>query len=718
MKKHYVTHVEDTDKSISVAGPVLDYKQWYTDYIKLMEEQAQRKYGLYTPEDAFPTLPGDVTRWSFKGLTNEQMSKNPSLEDADGKGRFLTFKNFAWSGMSGCNGYDYDFTKKSILNYSGANVNAKISSDTLYIEKIDNSRVNAVIRLAQFKCRLKITGVSDSINSGEIRLLRMYSSKDFDNRITINTDGIYDVDIPNQEDGLIYIFAVSSQGTIENPLTLTTPITIEQLPYYLGFIIGDGVDDCAVTEKDLDFEDTYTVYTAFIPFQEDPARNMLLCGKAYKKDFYVQYQNLNKLMYYSAGTRAIVEFSNGFNLIACKRTPTQMVAKNLLTGETIVVDANSLVENPGLYYLWTTSSKMEYAKAAIAGQVICNGHFTTDEEDTKVLNWYKKEYPWLFFDQAWTVTGKTNEDTGRATIANITGNGNNLVLSNFGFAGNSGYGEYAYNWNEWGIDNGAATNVSKQYNKFVAVMPVNQSISTCNLYSSEVSIGTKFQFKLKITGLTTNWIVRVMEGYTGDSNIIYEFDKDGTYQIDHTMTGSGNQLRLYIRTYCAVPNAEGTTVTVEQIPDHEGYLVTDGVDDKIESAKFNVNKDFTVVGEWELLDSVNVAAGIVKPNSFFVYNAVTGTQLFLNSTMKVKNYPTKSLKAFCSDGRVYDSNWVEYLQREEQTTESSVGSLNIGINGDKYAQLALKNIAFFNGKYLSKEDMIKAYIYLQTLKAK
>lgn len=61
MKKHYETHVEDTDKLISVAGPVLDYKSWYEQYRKLMEEQAQRKYGLYTPtsegdDDDFPSI--------------------------------------------------------------------------------------------------------------------------------------------------------------------------------------------------------------------------------------------------------------------------------------------------------------------------------------------------------------------------------------------------------------------------------------------------------------------------------------------------------------------------------------------------------------------------------------------------------------------------------------------------------------------------------------
>lgn len=44
------------------------------------------------------------------------------------------------------------------------------------------------------------------------------------------------------------------------------------------------------------------------------------------------------------------------------------------------------------------------------------------------------------------VVGKTNEDEDRATIANITGNRNDLVLSNFGFAEGSGYGLYAVNF--------------------------------------------------------------------------------------------------------------------------------------------------------------------------------------------------------------------------------------------------------------------------------
>lgn len=548
--------------------------------------------------DGFPQLPGDVTRWHFGGLTNEMMAAmdDPRIEDADHKGRFLSFKNFAWSGMSGCGGYDYDFTKKSIFNYSGANTNAKIASDTFYIEKVDNARINISIRLAQFKCRLKITGVSDSINSGEIQLLRMYSNKDFDNRITIKTDGIYDVDIPNQEDELIFIFAVSPQGTIENPLTLTTPITIEQLPFYPGFIIGDGVDDCAVTEKNLDFEDTYTVYTAFIPFKSStdyPA----LCGKDYKKDFYINFRgdSLSNINFYSVDKYLFSPLLKGFNLFACKRTANKIVIKNLITGVSKESDIDSFIENPGLYYLWKSAAIAQYAKAAIAGQVICNGHFTTDEEDTKVLNWYKKEYPWLFFDQAWTVTGKTNEDTDRATIANITGNGNDLVLSNFGFAEGSGY------------------------------------------------------------------------------------------------------------------NEEG---------EYAGYLVTDGVDDKIYSSAFALGNKYTIVGENEILSNTYANAGIVKVSSFFVFPNSIGVTCYINRQSKGLAIPSKRLKSICSDGRIYYDDWADAIDVGGNMESNNPTPLFLGYQNNEFTRFAFKNLAIYNNKVLSKEDMIKAYIYLQTLKAK
>lgn len=665
--------------------------------------------------DGFPRLLGDITRWSFKGLTNEMMAKNPRLEDADHKGRFLTFRNFAWNEMSGCGGYDYDFTKKSIFVYSGSNANAKISSDTLYIEKVDNSRVNVVARLAQFKCRLKITGVSDSINSGEIRFLRMYNSKDFDNRITINTDGIYDVDISNREDGLIYIFAVASQGTMENPLTLTTPITIEQLPYYPGFIIGDGVDDYAVTEKNLDFEDTYTVYTAFIPFQEDPARNMALSGKNYLRDIYLGFTD--NAIFYSAGTAIARPLSNGFNLFVCKRIANKIFIKNLLTGLSREIDANAMIENPGLYCLWRSTYSAQYAKAAIAGQVICNGHFTTDEEDTKVLNWYKKEYPWLFFDQAWTVVGKSNEDTDRATIANITGNGNNLVLSNFGFAGNSGYGEYAQNFNGYGFGNLKTITYTRTAASMKLDVPAGSSENIYSNVNGEAPIGFVYNFNLKITGLKTGNLLSISQGATLD-NIIADINQDGVYNIKATVDDSWNQRRIYF--WIRNSNGPETTLSIEQIPDHEGYLVTDGVDDIVASSSFELDKKFTVVGEWKFINNESKRAGIVFPSKLYAYNEKENMLVYINTPITGNTLQNiRSFKALTSDGKLYDNNWEERVLKAGDTGLIR-NTITFGgfIQNSVFTQIALKNLGIYNNQTLSKEDCIKAYIYLQTLKAK
>lgn len=91
-----------------------------------------------------------------------------------------------------------------------------------------------------------------------------------------------------------------------------------------------------------------------------------------------------------------------------------------------------------------------YSNVAI-WELVFLDHDATEEELTKIKDYFVKTYPWLFPDQAWTVVGKTNEDEDRATIANITGNGNDLVLSNFGFAEGSGYGLYQQNYAQFGL---------------------------------------------------------------------------------------------------------------------------------------------------------------------------------------------------------------------------------------------------------------------------
>lgn len=652
--------------------------------------------------DGFPRLPGDVTRWSFKGLTNEQMSKSPRLEDADHKGRFLTFRNFAWSEMSGVGGYTQNYNDsawriafdraETTKTGHSFNVTSVTSTVTAFYYQSGSGQ-------EPFTVKSQIVRVSGLTDGQSIKYGTGAKSV-----LVIESDGIYT--LPPFDFAAKGIWYGFSFGKIQESCN----ITLEQLPYYPGFIIGDGVDDYAVTEKNFDFQDTYTVYTAFIPFKSStdyPA----LCGKDYKKDFYINFRgdSLSNINFYSVDKNLFSGLLNGFNLFACKRTANKIVIKNLITGASKESDIDSLIENPGLYYLWKSAVIAQYSKAAIAGQVICNGHFTTDEEDTKVLNWYKKEYPWLFFDQAWTVTGKTNEDTDRATIANITGNGNNLVLSNFGFAGNSGYGEYAYNWNNISEWNNYSINATFELTS--SAIHITEAKSAHPFLERKSNTGGYNKMKIKVTGIKTGEILRFASDLDLNNAIIIE--TDGNYSLPGSSTEYyGFRLSNSANTY-----PFNCDITIKQIPDHEGYLVTDGVDDTIASAAFKMGKDFTIIGEWKFVDNIIATAGIVKSSSLFVYNTNNGLKIFINSTNKGLALNTKTLKAICSNGRVYSDDWSEMLVNEEQSITSSKSGLLIGINGNNFAKIALKNLAIYN-QILSKDDCIKAYNYLQTLKAK
>lgn len=674
------------------------------------KEYAKMILDLPCKIDDFPELPGDVTRWHFGGLTNEMMAAmdDPRIEDVDHKGRFLSFKNFAWSGMSGVNGYKFDF----LLNEWVIN-NNQVSEKYSY-KIVINNKENSVqlynrINLGHIKITLKITGIE--INKSTFRV---YDNAGTEHKQDYTKDGIYEIDYTANEGANIIYFYVfgGNMGQLENP------ITIEQLPLYPGFILGDGVDDFAVTEKELNFEDTYTVYTAFIPFQDNPTRNMILCGADSKKTFSMQYSSLVYVSFIAGNNYYInADFVNGLNLFACKRNGNNICIKNLLTNKVVTGTCGDWVENAGLYYLWKNATYASFARAAIAGQTICNGYFSTDEDDEKVLDWYKKQYPWLFFDQAWTVTGKSNEDTDRATIKNITGNGNNLVLSNFGFAEGSGYGLYGENYagGRWVKSTNRADLTWTSYSVNITSVKVASTQLYYQSYPEQPSF-TVPSYKIKVYGLKDGQTLSYKQ-VTSEGQQIYKISEDGIYTLPSFLFKANGD--WYGFTLDKIQ--ETCDITIEQIPEYEGYLVTDGVDDKVASVNaVTLNKDFTVVGEWRFKETeIRSNCGIVVERVLFVYNIPTGIRIYIHEVggnfTELQNI--KSLKAICSNGIVYDENWNPISVKVGSLEEYS-NKLLLGYLSKLFTQIAFKNMSIYSNQLLSKDDCIKAYNYLQTLKSK
>lgn len=682
---------EDIRQALILKGYDVPTSIPFKEYAKMISD-------LPCKVDDFPKLPGDVIRWHFGGLTNEMMAAmdDPRIEDADGKGRFLSFKNFAWGGMSGVGGYEMNFNLwtnnvPSIPDISMSTTTTSVSvsvgnstynNNLIYIH-INNWDINK-------NHWLKVTSTYED---GDL-VFKFYNDKNSKN-IELPANGYVNIPAyPEFKGNYMYISTTSNkQGSF----------TIEQLPLYPGFILGDGVDDFAVREKELNFEDTYTVYTAFIPFQNNPTRNMILCGADSKKTFSMQYSSLVYVSFIAGNNYYInADFVNGLNLFACKRNGNNICIKNLLTNKVVTGTCGDWVENAGPYYLWKNATYASFAKAAIAGQTICNGYFSTDEDDEKVLDWYKKQYPWLFPDQAWTVTGKTNEDEDRATIANITGNGNDLVLSNFGFAEGSGYGLYKTPFELYpSVQHSSKYSLS--FSKF--------ALGDHNLIIAPKQNDLSYDIKVKVTGLKDG--VKFKWGWIGTTGYI-DITTDGI----HMLNKPASQIRQLIVEFAEDFDPDHV-VTIEQIPEYEGYLVTDGVDDRVQDSSFKLNKDWTLVGEWVFLNQKATNAGITKPFSFVVYNRTTGLSLFINTgTSGITIENVKSIKAICSDGRIYFDDWSEMLISKDQDITSSTSVLSIGFNGTAYTQMAFKNLGIYNNQLLSKDDCIKAYNYLQTLKSK
>ena len=591
MKKHYETHVEDTDKLISVAGPVLDYKSWYEQYRKLMEEQAQRKYGLYTPtsegDDDFPSIPGITARYSALGLTNEQMAANPVWVDKTGNGHDLQMKNFAWSGMSGVNGYVQNFNYfKNNTTVDKVRIDEQ-SSNSIKVTILKTEINNAIYipkNIYQFNKSYFIKISSEGYNEGDLFLLFYAPSTSTATivKVPLNPNGITEIPAIKEDDYLaVYISVGGKVGSI----------AIEQLPLYPGALVFDGVDDYGTCDNFpiLTKEKGYTVVALkqWIT-RGEIAQGLVSNVKNWLKDgaFLLEYRNiqadhLNKPISFGA-----IGSENDLPHILTYQTFKSYNGVSITTGNFEGTDV--------LHVGKLAPTNVGTCINAAIWELVFLDHDATEEELTKIKDYFVKTYPWLFPDQAWTVVGKTNEDEDRATIANITGNGNDLVLSNFGFIEGSGY------------------------------------------------------------------------------------------------------------------NEEG---------EYAGYLVTDGVDDTIVSSSFGMGKDFTIIGDWKFVDNIIANAGISKALSLFVYNTNNGLKIFINNTTKGPVLNTKTLKAICSDGRVYSDDWSEMIINEEQPITSSKSSLLIGINGNNFAKIALKNLAIYN-QILSKDDCIKAYNYLQTLKSK
>jgi hypothetical protein len=665
------------------------------------KEYAKMILDLPCKVDSFPDIEGIVARYSASGLTNEQMAANPVWVDKTGNGHDLQMKNFAWGGMSGVGGYEMNFNLWTNNVPSIPDISMSTTTTSVSVSVGNSTYNNNLIYIHMNNWDINKNHwlkVTSTYEDGDL-VFKFYNDNNSKN-IELPANGYVNIPAyPEFKGNYMYISTTSNkQGSF----------TIEQLPLYPGALVFDGVDDYGVCDNFpiLTKEKGYTVVALRQWITYNPNAISAIATNASDQSFNgaFTFENYNK------GAEQTISYGATQITLQYSKSPFSWQTTSKYNGVNIAngnKDAtNSLVL--GRSY----PQRNEFANFAI-WELVFLDHDATEEELTKIKDYFVKTYPWLFPDQAWTTVGKTNEDEDRATIANITGNGNNLVLSNSGFAEGSGYGLYAENYagGRWVQSTDRADLTWTSYSVNITSVKVASTQLYYQSYPEQPSFIVP-SYKIKVYGLKDGQTLSYRQA-TSEGQQLYKISEDGTYTLpSFPFKANGDWYGFTLNKV-----QESCDITIEQIPEYEGYLVTDGVDDKIVSSVFGMGKDFTIVGDWKFIDNKKSGTGLVKGSSFYIYNTMTGLDLYINSGSVTNRFDgIKSINAACSDGRVYDPNWDEILANTGNVVGSS-GTLEVSSSGGRFDRIAFKNFAIYP-RILSKDDCIKAYNYLQTLKAK
>lgn len=642
--------------------------------------------------DSFPDIEGIVARYSALGLTNEQMAANPVWVDKTGNGHDIQLKNFSWKGMSGVGGYVQDFNDfRNNATVDKIRIDEQ-GSNSIKVTILTTGIGNAIYipkNIYQFNKSYFIKISSEGYDEGDMALSFYAPSTSTATTVTVslNPNGVTEIPAIKEDDFLaVYINVSGKVGSF----------TVEQLPLYPGALVFDGVDDYGVCENFpiLTKEKGYTVVALrqWIT-RGEIAQGLVSNVKNWLKDgaFLLEYRNiqadhLNKPISFGA-----IGSEMDLPHILTYQTSKSCNGVSITTGNFEGTDV--------LHVGKLAPTNVGTCINAAIWELVFLDHDATEEELTKIKDYFVKTYPWLFPYQAWTVVGKTNEDEDRATIANITGNGNNLVLSNFGFAEGSGYGLYKTPFELYpSVQHSSKYSLS--FSKF--------ALGDHNLIIAPKQNDLSYDIKVKVTGLKDG--VKFKWGWIGTTGYI-DITTDGI----HMLNKPASQIRQLIVEFAEDFDPDHV-VTIEQIPEYEGYLVTDGVDDKAVSKQFKFGENFTVILDFKFPVKKISYCGFDLSSKVRIQN-LQGSGVYVVLKGNKTLIPSNVVRAVTSEGKVYDENWNEY-NIVPGNISSNYTMVNLGFDGsNQFAESATKLAGIYSSA-LSKDDCIKAYNYLQTLKSK
>lgn len=331
-----------------------------------------------------------------------------------------------------------------------------------------------------------------------------------------------------------------------------------------------------------------------------------------------------------------------------------------------------------------SNSHSEISSVAWYWTIIANKVLTTDQINQVIsyFNLDKHVKPDVYYDVK--KQGLSN-DTPEADwyLKDFSGNGHDMTLYNFAKKLDSGIGKYKVDFNTW-IPQSYVADSAYTSNK----------LHITNIKGGNAILYTKKganAMKVKITGIQSfNLVYR----YIAENDVweALEVDRDGIYELPASTTTT----KTYYTGFTVPYYTGDCDITIEQIPDYEGALVSDGIDDYGKVENLPIYKDYTVVADREIIDGLaENADGGVAVRGTSISNGAFG----FDYKNEVYSFATPNSKVI--DVERFISYQSKYVNNGTNINAGNIVDANpltigkLGSSTDRYSKLALWSFLLF-----------------------
>lgn len=547
-------------------------------------------------------------------LANSSYKYLGYIPDISGNGNNGVFTNFAFGGMSGVDGYPFNFRTITVLVKK-----VSFTDDTLVINRTSTSDQTWALNLGKQSesFDLYVNWEDDST-----RLLVWAKNGIVVSQYTLNKEWN---SIPVVTDDYDYIYL-----SYINPSTLGKT-TIKQKAKYEGSICFDGVDDYIT-----------------IPTLSEGGKQVLMKVNWQKQDTMLYNQN--------PGQDNFAIFTNDYNnnnLVVAYASRNNgntyidgVVNNNILATQLKGITHNIVATNNNIDATITPiigSNKNHdnfFAQMALYDFMLFD-EISTDEEIKELNNIVGIEGDYVQKPSYyWDAYGKSNLDVDKGYIKdqvslqlnNDTTNNNSLENFNFGYEGMSGYNGYPV---IFGANKTWKNKAPEGPNSYICTINANKYNITQILLSNAWTYSyikengelTKYNkdvesFKIKVTGLKSEIPLRYSYLSSTDATVTSNITikSDGTYELPKSFANDGSLIDNYgwigfsfTRISVDIPEIiTDVNITIEILPEYKNGLVYDGVDDYSENASIPLLSDYTYIFKRTLLNKKYNSASIFK----------------------------------------------------------------------------------------------------------